>query len=128
MRNLVIVLGDQLNRDSAALRDLDPRQDRVWMAEVRHESSHVPSHKARSVLFLSAMRHFRATLTESGWPVTYRALGEHDHERLGPALAETIREVARAYATTRKAGIYYTLGITEHTCGTDNVYALSNLE
>ena len=41
--------------------------------------------------------------------------------------AESIREVARAYATTGKAGIYYTLGITEHTCGTDNVYALSNL-
>ncbi len=41
--------------------------------------------------------------------------------------AETIRQVARAYATTEKAGIYYTLGITEHTTGTDNVYALSNL-
>ncbi len=41
--------------------------------------------------------------------------------------AETIREVARAYATVPKAGIYYTLGITEHTTGTDNVYALSNL-
>jgi formate dehydrogenase major subunit/formate dehydrogenase alpha subunit len=41
--------------------------------------------------------------------------------------AEMIREVARAYATAEKAGIYYTLGITEHTTGTDNVYALSNL-
>jgi formate dehydrogenase major subunit/formate dehydrogenase alpha subunit len=41
--------------------------------------------------------------------------------------AQVIREVARAYASTEKAGIYYTLGITEHTCGTDNVYALSNL-
>lgn len=41
--------------------------------------------------------------------------------------AEDIRHVARQYATTRKAGIYYTLGITEHSHGTDNVYALSNL-
>jgi predicted molibdopterin-dependent oxidoreductase YjgC len=41
--------------------------------------------------------------------------------------AQDIREVARQYATTRKAGIYYTLGITEHSHGTDNVYALSNL-
>ena len=32
-----------------------------------------------------------------------------------------------AYAQTDKAGIYYTLGITEHTHGTDNVYALANL-
>lgn len=48
-------------------------------------------------------------------------------EKVTGVPAEMIREVARAYATTEKAGIYYTLGITEHTCGTDNVYALSNL-
>ncbi len=48
-------------------------------------------------------------------------------EKVTGVPAETIREVARAYATTEKAGIYYTLGITEHTTGTDNVYALSNL-
>lgn len=41
--------------------------------------------------------------------------------------AEDIRRTAREYATTRRAGIYYTLGITEHSHGTDNVYALSNL-
>ncbi len=41
--------------------------------------------------------------------------------------AEDIRWVARKYATTPKAGIYYTLGITEHSHGTDNVYALANL-
>ncbi len=48
-------------------------------------------------------------------------------EKVTGVPAELIREVARAYATTKKAGVYYTLGITEHTCGTDNVYALSNL-
>ena len=41
--------------------------------------------------------------------------------------AEDIRTAARLYATTDKAGIYYTLGITEHTHGTDNVYSLANL-
>lgn len=41
--------------------------------------------------------------------------------------AGLIREAARLYATTEKAGIYYTLGITEHTHGTDNVYCLANL-
>ena len=41
--------------------------------------------------------------------------------------AEDIRTAARWYATTEKAGIYYTLGITEHTHGTDNVYCLANL-
>jgi len=41
--------------------------------------------------------------------------------------AETIVEAARLYATTPRAGIYYTLGITEHTVGTANVMNLANL-
>jgi predicted molibdopterin-dependent oxidoreductase YjgC len=41
--------------------------------------------------------------------------------------ADSIRQAARLYATTKRAGIYYTLGITEHTHGTDNVFCLSNL-
>ncbi|MFT4649555.1 MAG: putative molibdopterin-dependent oxidoreductase YjgC [Glaciecola sp.] len=40
---------------------------------------------------------------------------------------EDLRWTARKYATTDRAGIYYTLGITEHSHGTDNVYALANL-
>jgi formate dehydrogenase major subunit/formate dehydrogenase alpha subunit len=48
-------------------------------------------------------------------------------EKVTGVPAALIREVAREYATAEKAGIYYTLGITEHTTGTDNVYALSNL-
>lgn len=40
---------------------------------------------------------------------------------------ETLYKVARLYATTDKAGIFYTLGITEHTTGTANVMNLANL-
>ena len=38
-----------------------------------------------------------------------------------------IREAAELYALTPKAGIFYTLGITEHTTGTANVMNLANL-
>ncbi|MDN5344037.1 MAG: formate dehydrogenase major subunit [Clostridia bacterium] len=41
--------------------------------------------------------------------------------------AEDIRAAARLYATTDRAGIFYTLGITEHTSGTNNVMNLANL-
>jgi formate dehydrogenase alpha subunit len=34
---------------------------------------------------------------------------------------------AKLYATSDKAAIFYTLGITEHTSGTDNVMSLANL-
>ncbi len=40
---------------------------------------------------------------------------------------EQILAAAELYATTPKAGIFYTLGITEHTVGTANVMNLANL-
>ncbi len=40
---------------------------------------------------------------------------------------EMLYEAAKLYANTRKAGIFYTLGITEHVTGTANVMSLANL-
>jgi len=92
-RNLVLVLGDQLNPDSAAFDGFDPAQDAVWMAEVAEESTHVWSHQARIVLFLAAMRHFRDDLRTRGVTVHYRELDAPDntgtlHEELLAALRE----------------------------------------
>lgn len=41
--------------------------------------------------------------------------------------AEQIRNTARAYAGAKEAMIAYTLGITEHHCGVNNVFGISNL-
>jgi formate dehydrogenase alpha subunit len=41
--------------------------------------------------------------------------------------AETIRKVARAYAGAGKSTILYTMGLTQHTVGTDNVLSVANL-
>ncbi len=41
--------------------------------------------------------------------------------------AESIRTTAREYAAERHAAIFYTLGITEHACGVDNIWSLANL-
>lgn len=40
---------------------------------------------------------------------------------------DMLYETAKLYTSTKKAGIYYTLGITEHTTGTANVMNLANL-
>lgn len=40
---------------------------------------------------------------------------------------ESIAAAARMYATAKPASILYTMGITQHTHGTDNVLAISNL-
>ena len=74
MRHLVLILGDQLDSDSAAFDGFDAKQDSVWMAEVVHESTKVWSAKPRIVMFLAAMRHFRDALRERGWRVCYREL------------------------------------------------------
>jgi formate dehydrogenase major subunit/formate dehydrogenase alpha subunit len=48
-------------------------------------------------------------------------------ERVTGVPAEAIRATAREYAAERHAAIFYTLGITEHASGVDNIWSLSNL-
>ena len=56
-------------------------------------------------------------------------------EEFTPAKAEQITGIPKAdiikaakmYGRSRKAGIFYTMGITQHTCGTDNVRTIANL-
>jgi deoxyribodipyrimidine photolyase-related protein len=91
VRHLVLVLGDQLDANSEALKGFDPKRDVVWMAEVAGESTHVWSHKARIAVFLSAMRHFRDTLRTKGFKVRYTELD--DPENTGTFAAELTRTV-----------------------------------
>ncbi len=90
LRHLVVVLGDQLDPASAALDGFDSERDRLWMAEVVRESDKVWSHKARIVLFLAAMRHFRDAQRAQGRTVVYRALDQHPYASLAQALASDI--------------------------------------
>ena len=66
-KRLILILGDQLDEDTSTLSDFDPTHDTVWMAEVLEESTHIPSSKQRTTVFLSAMRHFSAHLQSRGW-------------------------------------------------------------
>jgi deoxyribodipyrimidine photolyase-related protein len=76
VESLRLVLGDQLSRNNPALAGLDASRDRVAMVEAAGEATHVRSHKARIVLFLSAMRHFARALREDGVPLEYVALDD----------------------------------------------------
>lgn len=48
-------------------------------------------------------------------------------ERITGVPAQDIKEVARLYAQADKGAIFYTLGITEHVCGTETVRTIANL-
>ena len=79
MRNLILVLGDQLNADSSAFEEFDNKQDAVWMVEVPAESKHVWTHKARIAIFLGAMRRFRELLRKRNVTVHYRQLDDDNN-------------------------------------------------
>jgi len=93
VRNLVIVLGDQLDAQSCALLGFDATQDVVWMAEVAQESTHVWSAKQRIAVFLSAMRHFAEELRERGLALVYTGLD--DPGNLGTLPAELAQAIAQ---------------------------------
>jgi deoxyribodipyrimidine photolyase-related protein len=93
LRQLVIVLGDQLDPDAAAFDDFDPAQDAVWMAEVAEESTHVWSSRQRTALFLSAMRHFAESLRAAGRPLHYTRLDAPDNR--GSLAAELQAAITR---------------------------------
>lgn len=68
--NLCLVLGDQLSRTVASLRDVDVN-DTVLMAEVRSEATYVKHHKKKIAFLFSAMRHFAQCLLSEGLEVDY---------------------------------------------------------
>lgn len=87
IRHLVVILGDQLNRDASAWDGFDPAQDRAWMCEASDESTHVWSAKQRIAVFLSAMRHFAQDLRDTGVPLDY---GDMADVTLAQALSATL--------------------------------------
>lgn len=92
-RNLILILGDQLNLDNPALDDFDITQDAILMVEASNEATHVWSHKARIVLFLSAMRHFYKELLQrysTSLKLFYLKLGNHIHDTLKSAWTDYI--------------------------------------
>ena len=91
IRRLVLVLGDQLNHDSAALEDFDPATDRVWMAENDEESTHVWCHQFRLVAFFAPMRHFRDELISKDYRVIYHELTSDRRVARGSSFASILR-------------------------------------
>ena len=79
LRNLVLVLGDQLDPQSAAFDGFDVQTDAILMVEVREEASYVRQHKMRLAFFFAAMRHFRDAQENAGRRVFYSELDDPDN-------------------------------------------------
>jgi len=86
---LIVVLGDQLSTQVAALRQGVAARDVVLMAEVQAEARYAP-HRPKMIAFVpSAMRHFAQQLEQAGWRVRYVKLV--DPENSGKLVGEFAR-------------------------------------
>jgi len=102
VRRMVVVFGDQLDSRAGALSGLDRARDAVAMFEVAEESTHVPSHKQRTALFLSAMRHFALELHRRRYRIHYVQLDD-------PANTQSFRsEIQRVLRNLKPAQLICT--------------------
>ena len=133
------ILGMEMKRalrNGAKLIVADPR--RIPLAELA--DIHLQLRPGSDVALLNGLAHVIVTEDLVDWD--YVNAHTEDFDKMREAVAnctpewaesitgvpaDDIRTAARWYATTLHAGIYYTLGITEHSHGTDNVYGLANL-
>jgi formate dehydrogenase major subunit/formate dehydrogenase alpha subunit len=123
-------------RKGATLVVADPRA--IWLTKLA--AKHLQLRPGTDVWLINAMMH---VILEEGLQdeayirdhtEDFEAVREvvarytpEDAEQVTGVPAEDIRWTARAYARERHAGIFYTLGITEHACGVNNIWSLANL-
>ena len=123
-------------RNGATLVVADPRK--IWLTKLAKR--HLQLRPGTDVWLINAMMH--TILSEGLQNEEYiRELTDdfdavrevvmryppEEAEKVTGVPAEAIRATAREYASERHAAIFYTLGITEHACGVDNIWSLSNL-
>src|SRR3989338_8204831 len=114
----------------------DPRK--ILVAESAH--IHIQQYPGTDIALLNAMINYIVTqnLHDKGfiaertegfnelWDVVKDYTPESVEDVTG-VKAELIKQAARLYATSRRSCIMYSLGMTEHTVGTDNIIAMANL-
>jgi len=124
-------------KKGAKLIVADPRRHKL----VEHADLHLQLKVGSDIALLNAMMHviieeelfdpaFVFENTE-GFEALSTEVAKATPEAMSPICgidADTIRDAARMLASIRPAMVCYTLGITEHTCGKNNVMSVANLQ
>lgn len=123
-------------RNGATLVVIDPRKTEV--AGLAHR--HLQIKSGTDIALLNGMAH--VIIEEGLWNKEFVEQRTEEFETFKEMVAkytpqyveqitgiptEVLREVARGYAKAKNASILYTMGITQHICGTHNVFAVANL-
>jgi len=123
----------QAAKRGATLIVMDPRRQEL----MRHATHPVVFTPGRDVALLNAMIHViiaeglhdaaYVAAHVDGFEALRAAVAAFTPEAMAPVCgveADTIREVARAFATAKAAVIYWGMGVSQHVHGTDNVRCL----
>jgi len=126
----------QAARKGATLIVADPRRIDL----VRFATRHLRLRVGTDIALLNGMMNviiseglYDAEFVEKateGFDDLKAAVADYTPERVAAITgvsAEEVMAAARQYATAERAAICYTMGITQHACGTDNVISISNL-
>ncbi len=115
-RDLILVLGDQLDPGNAAVGGGDPERDVVLMVETAGEAAAVRSHKHRIAVFFSAMRHYAAGLEERGWRVRYVDI-DQGTSSVGAAIERAAGDLEPDRLVAVEAGEWRVRHAVETVCG-----------
>lgn len=134
----VIALGvrEAAVKNGAELIIADPRQIEL----VRYAKLHLQQRPGTDVALINAMmnviieeklydKKFVKQRTE-GFEEVIKAVGKmtpEKAEKITTVPADAIRQAARTFAKAESASIIFSMGITQHTTGTENVLSLANL-
>jgi formate dehydrogenase major subunit len=115
----------------------DPRRHRL----VDFADMHLPLKVGSDIALLNAMMHVLieedlydkafVEASTTGFEQLKKTVMTYPPEKVADICgidADTIREVARLLASVKPVMVCYTLGITEHTCGKNNVMSVANLQ
>jgi predicted molibdopterin-dependent oxidoreductase YjgC len=134
----VIALGirEAAVRNGAELIIADPREIEL----IRYAKLHMQQKPGSDVALINAMmnvileedlhdKEFIEQRTEGfeEIPDAVKEMTPEKAEKITTVPADVIREAARTYAKADSASIVFSMGITQHTTGTENVLSLANL-
>jgi len=71
MKQLCLILGDQLSKSLTSIKAIDKANDIILMAELQTEATYVKHHPQKIAFIFSAMRHFCSELQGQGYQVMY---------------------------------------------------------
>ena len=133
---IALVIKEAVVKNGAKLIVADPRDIEL----VRFASCHLQQRPGTDVALINAMMN--VIISEGLHDKSFIEKRTENFERMAESVkdftpekaekitgiaAEAIREASRIYARSETASIIYSMGITQHTTGTDNVLSLANL-